>query len=175
MLSLLLTILKTVSASLNSHHHLVLENLALRQQLAMLKQTVNRPRVSAADPLFWVLFSKTVDGWRAMLHVMHPDTVVCWHRKGFRFYWSWKSHRRLVGRPPIHAEIRKLIRQMAAENVGWGAPRIHGELLTLGIQISQATVSNYMKPQRKPLLQSGGRFSQTMPTVYRRLIFSQSQ
>lgn len=150
MLSLLLTVLKTACSSVNPHRQLVPENLALRQQLAMLKQTGNRPRVSIADRLFWVLFSKTVNGWRANLHVMNPDTVVRWHRKGFRLYWRWKSRRRRVGRPPIDVEIRKLIRQMVAENVGWGAPRIHGELLKLGIQISQATVSNYMQSQRKP-------------------------
>ena len=74
MLSLLLTILKTVGSSLQSHRHLALENLALRQQLAMLKQSATRPRVSAADRLFWVLFSKYVDGWRAMIHALHPDT-----------------------------------------------------------------------------------------------------
>lgn len=85
-----------------------------------------------------------------MLHVLHPDTVVRWHRWGFRRYWTFKSRRRRAGRPPIDTEIRKLIRQMQSANVGWGAPRIHGELLKLGIDVSQATVSNYMVRHRNP-------------------------
>jgi putative transposase len=85
-----------------------------------------------------------------MLHALHPDMVVRWHREGFRLYWTWKSRRQRVGRPPVDKEIRKLIRQMQSENIGWGAPRIHGELLKLGIDISQATVSKYMVRHRKP-------------------------
>ena len=79
-----------------------------------------------------------------MLHALHPDTVVRWHRQGFRFYWRWKSRSPKPGRPPVDTEIRKLIRQMQSANVGWGAPRIHGELLKLGIEVSQATVSKYV-------------------------------
>jgi hypothetical protein len=74
-----------------SRRQLTLKNLALRQQLAMLKQSVKRPRVSSVDRLFWVLFSKYVDGWRAMLHALHPATVVRWNRQGLHFYWRWKS------------------------------------------------------------------------------------
>ena len=85
-----------------------------------------------------------------MLHALHPDTVVRWHREGFRRYWRRKSRRRGVGRPPIDAEIRNLIREMQSANIGWGAPRIHGELLKLGIEISQASVSKYMARYRKP-------------------------
>ena len=133
-----------------SRRQLTLENLALRQQLAMLKSSVRRPRVSPADRLFWILFSKYVDGWRSMLHALHPNTVVRWHREGFRRYWTWKSRRQHAGRPSVDIEIRKLIRQMQAENVGWGAPRIHGELLKLGIDLSQAPVSKYMVRQKKP-------------------------
>jgi transposase InsO family protein len=129
---------------------LALENLALRQQLAMLKSSVKRPRASALDRLFWVLFAKYVNGWRAMLHTLHPDTVVRWHREGFRRYWRWKSQRRRVGRPPIDREVRNLIHDMQSANVGWGAPRIHGELLKLGIEISQATVSKYIARHRNP-------------------------
>ncbi len=150
MLSLLFGVLKTVRSSFKSRGQLTLENLALRQQLAMLRQSVKRPRVSHADRVFWVLFSKYVDGWRAMLHALHPDTVVRWHRKGFRRYWHWKSRRRHPGRPRIDAALRKLIRQMESANIGWGAPRIHGELRKLGIEVSQATVSKYMKHPRKP-------------------------
>jgi transposase InsO family protein len=84
------------------------------------------------------------------LHALHPDTVVRWQRESFRRYWRWKSWRRGAGRPPIDREIRKLIRELQSANVGWGAPCIHGELLKLGVKISQATVSKYMARYRKP-------------------------
>lgn len=122
MLSRLFALLKTARSLFMSRRQLTLENLALRQQLAMLKPSVKRLRVSPIDRLFWVLFSKYVDGWRAMLHALHPDTVVRWHREGFRRYWTWKSRRQHAGRPTIDKEISKLIRQMQAANIGWGAP-----------------------------------------------------
>ena len=150
MLSRLLAMLNTIFSLFKSRRQLALENLALRQQLVMLKPSVKRPQVSAIDRLFWVLFAKYVNGWQAMLHALHPDTVVRWHREGFRCYWNRKSRRQRAGRPPIDTEIRKLIRQMQSANIGWGAPRIHGELLKLGIEISQATVSKYMVHRRKP-------------------------
>jgi len=103
---------------LKSHRQLALENLALRQQLAMLKPSVKRPQVSTTDRLFWVLFSRYVEGWRSMLHALHPDNVVRWHRQGFRYYWHWKSRSPKPGRPPVDTEIRKLIRQMQSANVG---------------------------------------------------------
>lgn len=89
MLSRLLAILRTVYSLFKSHRQLALENLALRQQLALFKPSVKRPRVAAADPLFWIWFSKYVDAWRAMLHAFHPDIVVRWHREGFRRYRRW--------------------------------------------------------------------------------------
>jgi len=153
MLSLLFWILKTARSSFKSRSQLALENLALRQQRVMLRQSVKRPRVSHVDRMFWMLFSKYVDGWR-MLHGLHPDTVVRWHREGFRRYWRWKSRRRHPGRPLIDPALRKLIRQMQSANISWGAPRIHGGLLKLGIEISQATVSKYMTHPRKPHLQT---------------------
>ncbi len=87
MLSRLFEVLKTVCSLFKSRRQLTLENLALRQQLAMLKTSVKRPQALPADRLFWILFSKYVNGWRSMLHALHPDTVVRWHRQGFRFYW----------------------------------------------------------------------------------------
>ena len=133
-----------------SRRRLVLENLALRQQVTMLRQSVRRPRATVADKLFWILISRYVDGWRTVLHGLHPDTIVRWQRQGFRFYWRWKSRGPKPGRPAIDAGLRTLIQEMQAINMGWGAPRIHGELLKLGIEISQATVSKYMVRQRKP-------------------------
>ena len=139
-----------VHSLFRSQRQLVLENLALRQQVVMLRQSVKRPRASVADRLFWILFSRYVDGWRKILYALHPDTVVRWHRQGFRLYWRWKSQGPKPGRPPINAALRKLIREMQATNIGWGAPRIHGELLKLGIEVSQATVSKYMLFPKKP-------------------------
>ena len=154
-----LLIANFVHSLFRSQRQLVLENLALRQQVVMLRKSVKKPRPSVADKLFWILFSRYVDGWRKILYSLHPDTVVRWHHEGFRRYWNWKSRRRRVGRPPIDTEIRKLIRQMQATNMGWGAPRIHGELLKLGIEISQATVSKYMARHQKHLHKAGEHFS----------------
>ena len=82
--------------------------------------------------------------------LVKPDTVIGWHRRGFRFYWKWKSRRGRIGRPGTSKEIRELIRGMSTSNVLWGAPRLHGELLKLGIEVSQATVAKYMVKRRKP-------------------------
>jgi hypothetical protein len=145
-----LLIAKFIHSLFWSQRQLVLENLALRQQVVMLRKSVKKPRPSVADKMFWIIFSRYVDGWRKLLHGLHPDTVVRWHRQGFRLYWRWKSRGPKPGRPPINKALRKLIREMQATNMGWGAPRIHGELLKLGIDISQATVSKYMVRQKKP-------------------------
>jgi len=139
-----------LGALFKSQRQLALENLALRQQVAMLRQSVRRPRATPADKVFWILFSRYVDGWRSLLHILHPDTVVRWHRKGFRLYSRWKSRGPKPGRPAIDTSLRKLSRDMQASNIGWGAPRIHGELLKLGIEVSQATVSKYMLKSKKP-------------------------
>jgi len=144
--------LRWMRACCQSRHELALENLALRQQLAMLKRRSKRARVSQGDRFFWIAFARYVTAWRQMLVALHPDTVVRWHRDGFRRYWTWKSRR--AGRPKTDRELRKLIREMQASNVGWGSPRIHGELLKLGFQVSQATVSKYMARRFKPPSQS---------------------
>ena len=135
---------------IKSRRQLLLENVALRQQVTMLRQSVKRPRTTTADRLFWILLSRHVEGWREMLYSLHPDTIVRWHRQGFRLYWRWKSQGPKPGRPAIDTALRKLIRDMQASNIGCGAPRIHGELLKLGIEVSQATVSKYMLQSKKP-------------------------
>ncbi len=145
-----LVIVRFVHSLFRSLRQLVLENLALRQQVVMRRQSVKKPRPSVADKLFWVIFSRYVDGWRKILYGLHPDTVVRWHRQGFRLYWRWKSRGREPGRSAFDADLRKLIREMQAANIGWSAPGIHGELLKPGIDISQATVSRYMVGQQKP-------------------------
>ena len=134
---------------------LSLENLALRQQLAMVSAR-NRKRIQfrRRERLFWVLLYRCWPGCLQTLQVFQPDTLVRWHRKGFRLYWSWKSRRGRSGRPTIDPEVRQLIRTMSRDNVEWGAPRIHGELSMLGINLSQATVAKYMIRPRKPPSQS---------------------
>ena len=146
MRNLLLALLHTAHSSFKTHHHLALENLALRQQLAMLKQSVKRPRVSPTDRLFWMLLSKYVEGWRTMLHALHPDTVVRWHRGGFRRYWRWKSRRRGVSRPPIDTEIRTLIRQMQSVNVGWRARRDNSGLRPSPLRSCRPYVTTFFAP-----------------------------
>jgi hypothetical protein len=133
-----------------SQRQLILENLALKQQVALLRQSVKRPRATAVDKIFWILFSRRVDDWRQILYSLHPDTVVRWYRQGFRLYWRWRSRGHKPGRPAIDTALRKLIRDMQAANIGWGAPRINGELLKLGIEVSQAAVSKYMFQSKKP-------------------------
>lgn len=142
-------VLGTLRSAIRMHRELALENLALRQQLAVCKARQPRPRLTEIDRIFWVLLSRLWTGWRDSLLVVRPETVIGWHRRGFGRYWAWKSRRR-SGRPAVDAEIRDLIRRMSRANPLWGAPRIHGELLKLGITVSQATVSKCMVRPRRP-------------------------
>jgi hypothetical protein len=121
---------------------LIAENLALRQQLAVLRRSAKRPRLRQRDRIFWVWISRLWRSWRSALVVVQPDTVVRWHRRGFRLYWRWKSKNR--GRPTIEPAIRNLIRRMSQENPLWGAPRIQAELALLGHDVAESTVAKYM-------------------------------
>jgi putative transposase len=136
----------------HSRRNLLLENLALRQQLAVLK--VRQPRFAASDKLFWVMLCRLWSGWKQALILVQPETVVGWHRAGFKLYWKWLSrHRTRAGRRCVSKELRELIFRMVAENLTWGAPRIHGELRMLGFDISERTVSRWMrKAPRRPEL-----------------------
>jgi hypothetical protein len=109
-----------------------------------------RVRLERADRVFWVWILRLWSDWRSALVIVRPETVIRWHRDGFRVYWRWKSRPRRPGRPTISREIRELIRNMADANPTWGAPRIHGELLKLGIPVSESTVSKYLPRRRKP-------------------------
>src|SRR6202049_2317148 len=125
---------------------LLLENLALRQQLVALKRRHPRPSLGLFDKLFWVIARRVWSAWKQSLMIVTPETVVRWHRTGFRMYWRLISRvRKQVGRRPTPKEVRELIFRMAAENPTWGAPRIHGELLMLGFDISERTISRWMK------------------------------
>jgi len=135
-----------LARSVCSRHSLLLENLALRQQLAVLKTRHPQPRFKAPDKLFWLLLSRLWPGWKQALILVQPETVVRWHRAGFKLYWTWVSRkRRRRGRRPTPREVRDLIFRMVAENRTWGSPRIHGELRMLGFSISERTVLRWMR------------------------------
>ncbi len=170
-------------AALRERRDLALENLALRQQLGVLKRRKRVPRLKRGDRLFWVVLSRIWAPWRQALHLVNGDTVVGWQRKGFRIYWTRTSQRGSPGRPQLSSEVRALIRQMATANPFWGAPRIHGELLKLGMEVSERTVSRLMPKHRKPPSQTGKAFWNnhvqglasvdffTVPTVSFRVLF----
>jgi putative transposase len=142
-LSLLVT---TIFRCLHARCTLLLENLVLRQQLAVLKRKPPRPRLRAFDKIFWVLARTFWFGWKQALIVVSPETVVGWHRAGFKLYWRAISRaRRVIGRKRISKDVRNLIFRMVAENATWGAPRIHGELLMLGFDVSERTISRWMR------------------------------
>ena len=144
------TFLRSLLSAFKTRRALSLENLALRQQVAVLRRSVTRLRLSNVDRVFWVLLFRIWKDWRRALVIVKPETVTRWHRSGFKRYWTWKSRKRGPGRPVIDPDIRTLIRTMCEANVTWGAPRIHGELTKLGIQVSQAALSKYMIRHPKP-------------------------
>ncbi len=102
--------------------NLLLENLALRQQLAIMKQKNKRPKIRLRDRVFWVFLPRIWKDWKSVLIVVKPETVIRWHRKGFKLFWAYKSRKKGVGRPSIDPEIRELIKKMAKKNPLWGAP-----------------------------------------------------
>jgi putative transposase len=134
---------------LQSRAALAAENLALRHQIVILQRSVKRPRLHRRDRIFWVWLSRLWRGWRSSLLVVQPETVIRWHRQGFRLYWRWKSRSR-CGRPKLDAEIRALIRRMSRENSTWGRRRIRSELHLLGYEVAELTVAKYMVRGRKP-------------------------
>ena len=138
-------ILTCLSAFFRSRCNLALEILALRQQLGVLKRKRPHPRLRIQDRIFWTLLRRLWPAWSHVLVIVKPETVVAWHRAGFRLYWRLRSKPKTPGRPKLDAEVRALIRRMVKENSTWGAPRIHGELLKLGFDVSERTVSRYMR------------------------------
>ena len=134
-----------LSSFFRSRYNLGLEILALRQQLGVFKRKHPRPRLQIRDRMFWVLLRRLWPAWSNVLVIVKPQTVVGWHRAGFRLFWHLRSRPKSIGRPTIDAELRAIIRRMVKENPTWGAPRIHGELLKLGFQISERTVSRYVR------------------------------
>ena len=124
---------------------LALEILALRQQVAVLKRKRARPKLGRMDRLFWMALRRAWSHWAEVLLIVKPDTVVGWHRTGFRLYWRWRSRGRAGGRAKVTLETQELIRRMARENPSWGAPKVHGELLKLGFALSERSVSRYLR------------------------------
>lgn len=147
-----------LSSLLKSRASLQLENLALHHQIGVLQRSAKkRPRLTAADRFLWAWLYGVWADWRSALVIVKQETVIAWHRKGFRLFWTWKIRRGQPGRPAVPIGVRDLIRRLSRENPIWGAPRIHGELLKLGIDVGETSVSRYMLRHRKPP-------SQTWPT-----------
>ena len=148
MVALIWFVLTVLASPFKSKSRLEAENTALRHQLIVLRRKVRgRARLSNNDRWFFVQLYRWFPSILQVLTIIRPETLVSWHRAGFRRYWRWKSRSR-GGRPQIETELRGLIRQMSMENLLWGAPRIHGELLKLGFEVAQSTVAKYMVKRR---------------------------
>src|SRR6516162_3326428 len=125
-------------------HKLALGSRRSSPATRRLERKQPRPQLGRLDRLFWIVLRRLWEGWSEALIIVKPETVVSWHRAGFRGVWRWRSQRRRPGRPQVNSQIRQLIRRMKAENPTWGAPRIHGELLQLGFDVSEPSVSRYL-------------------------------
>jgi len=150
MIEALFLLFSFLQSGFRNRTELVSENLALRQQLAILKRERPHARLRRRDRLFWEYLSSVWPRWRESLIVVKPETVVRWHRKGFALYWTHLSKHCGAGRPGTGKEIRELVRKMANANPTWGSPRIHGELLKLGIKISERSVARLLPKKRTP-------------------------
>ena len=184
MLTIILSLFSSARQAFQTRTALQAEILALRHQLLVLQRSCrgNRLPLSRADRFLWVWLARFWSGWRSALVIVKPETVIAWHRKGCRLYWKWKS-RHPEGRPSLSLEVIDLIHRMSLANPGWGAPRIHGELLKLGFELSQATVAKYMIRNRKPPSQNWRTFLKNhmqslvsadffvVPTITFRLLF----
>src|SRR5678816_64197 len=136
-LSALRVLAGTASSAFKSRTTLQFENLALRRQISVLRRSVKRPKLTSSDRLLWTCLCAVWSNWRSALVIVKPATVIGWHRQGFRLFWTWKVRRGQPGRPPVPKDVRQLIRRMSRENPLCGAPRVHGELLKLGIDIGE--------------------------------------
>ena len=141
MLEILFSFLSSFRVYFRTHADIQLELLALRHQVTVLRRTNPKPKLRPADRRLWVWLSRSWSRWRSALVIVKPDTVVDWHRRGFRWYWTWKVRHGKARRPSVPKATRELIRTMSRDNVLWGAPKIHRELLKLGIPVSQASVA----------------------------------
>src|SRR5215510_14493456 len=150
MIGLFSVALAVLGSQFKSKLRLEAENAALRHQLIVLRRRLHgRVRLTNQDRWFFIQLYRWFPSILQAFTIIRPETLLRWHRAGFRYYWRWKS-RPLGGRPPIDTELRILIRRMSVENPLWGAPRIHGELLKLGIEVAQSSVAKYMVKRRGP-------------------------
>jgi hypothetical protein len=150
--------LNLVASLFRSKSRLEAENAALRRQLIVLQRKVRgRVQLTNGDRLFFIQLYRWFPSVLKAIKIIRPDTLVRWHRAGFCRYWRCKS-RNLGGRPQISADLRILIRRMSVENLLWGAPRIHGQLLKLGFAVAQSTVAKYMAGKNDPSGQNWGTF-----------------
>jgi len=148
-------------AYLKSRHALVVENLLLRQQLSIALRVRPHPRIQWRDRLFWVMARRLCTDWRRHLVVVHPETVLRWHRQGWRLRWWWRS-RRPTGQPRVPQEVRALIRRLSEENRLWGTERIRGELRKLGIAVGNGSIRrSRWRPAPRPPSQTWGTFLRT--------------
>ena len=145
----ILDLVQLVRLLVADRKRLALENVALRHQLTVLKRSVKRPRIEDSDRVFWILMMRMLKEWKDAVHFVKPETVLRWHRKGFRYYWKRKSKSK-PGRPPISMAIIHLIRRMSMDNTTWGAPKIASELALIGHVVADSTVAKYMVKARKP-------------------------
>jgi transposase InsO family protein len=155
MFAIIFSLFHSIRQALRARIALHAELLALRHQLLVLQRSKrsHKLRLGVADRALWIWLSRLWNGWRSALVIVKPETVIAWHRRGFRLYWRWKS-RHVQGRPSVSREVIELIRRMSLSNPRWGAPRIHGELLKLGFDLSESTVAKYMVRHRRPPSQS---------------------
>src|SRR3979411_826485 len=150
MIGLFCFVLAVLASQFKSKSRLEAENAVLRHQLIVLRRRGRwRAQPTNNDRWFFVQMYRWFPSILKVVTIVQPETLVRWHRAGFRSYWRWKSRRR-GGRPRLEIELRALIRQMIRENLLWGAPRIHGELLKLGFELAQSSVAKYMVKRRGP-------------------------
>ena len=146
-------------SAFRSRRSMALEIVALRHQLDVLQRNAKRPRLKPSDRALWAVLCHILPNWPRHLTIVQPDTVVGWHRSGWRLYWRWRSHS-VRGRPKVSTEVRALIRKMSSENRLWGAPRIHGELLKLGYHVCETMIAKYMVRRPGPSAQTWRTFIQ---------------
>ena len=148
MFALVLTVLQALLSACQSRSQLLLENLALRHQLSVLQRSAPKPRLKSSDRLLWLVLRRLLSTWQRALVLVQPQTVIRWHRLGFRLFWRWKSRTR-QGRPPVDRQLITLIRRMWQANPTWGSPRIQAELAKLGIPLSDWTIRKYRPRKRR--------------------------
>src|SRR5207302_4743900 len=184
MVTIILSLFSSARQAFQTRAALQAEILALRHQLLVLRRSGRGHRLplSRADRFLWVWLARFWSGWRSALVIVKPETVIAWHRKGFRLYWKWKSCHP-EGRPSVSREVIELLQRMSWANPRWGAPRIHGELWKLGFELSQATVAKYLVRHRRPPSQNWRTFLKNhmhslvsadvfvVPTITFRLLF----